>query len=138
MTGAQVRKRRATLTRYDKIIFVVSLCLVGYFGQWWMIVVPSALLGASRSQCRGLIGAAALWAGLTWMAFAGFHDAFTGARLSARLAEVMHLSWRPVLYLFTGCLAGVLAGIAAESGRLGARLIFYRSLVASEPVPPGK
>ncbi len=105
-------------------IALLITCLTGLalgtlgVAPWWSFVVPAAVVGAlvrqpaAQSFAAGFLGMFIAWGGLAW-----WIDWQNHSLLSQKVALVLPAGGSAAVLLFiTGCIGGLLSGIAALCG----------------------
>jgi hypothetical protein len=100
------------------VIQIVAIILLAYvlswFMPWWSIAI-AAFAGGAVLSTRFNFLAGFLAIGLLWAITAMLIDATAAAPLSERVAKIMTVS-KPVLFIVTAVLGGLVGGFAAMTG----------------------
>ena len=105
------------------LVFFVAIVLIVIAGMisslpWWSFTVPLFLLGVFIDHCQWVIKS--FWTGalagfLTWGGALIFYEQKYDSMILKKIGEVMSVD-KMVLVLLSGCIGGVLAGLALYTG----------------------
>lgn len=91
------------------LAFVFELVL-----PWWSIAI-AAFVGGAAFNTRANFLAGFLGIGLLWLVYAIMMDVTSAAPLAERVSKVLPLN-KPLLFLFTAVIGGLVGGFAAMAG----------------------
>jgi hypothetical protein len=94
-------------------IFILGYVLELFF-PWWTIAI-AAFLGGVIFNTRSNFGAGFLAIALLWTTKALLIDNVAAAPLAGRVATIFSLS-KPLLFVVTACIGGLVGGFAAMTG----------------------
>lgn len=96
------------------IVIALLAFVLGMLLPWWSIAI-AAFAGGLAFNSRANFLAGFLGIGLLWVLYAWMMDATSAAPLAERISKVLFIN-KPLLFLITTAVGGLVGGFAAMAG----------------------
>lgn len=102
---------------FQIVLIILAGYLSGLFFPWYSVPIAAFILGyllnSKANFLAGFIAVAALWFGMAWNI-----EGTAATDLTARVAQIIPVQEKGMLFMLTACLGGLVGGFATLTGSL--------------------